>query len=106
MRDHTTNQDVGLDEECDPVFIIKAERGDGLDTVSSFYCSAPELIYSATWDKAYAGGFGPIAGAITFTNGREARTARNKLAKIYRDLPIEMRVLQRTRKEMFQARLK
>jgi hypothetical protein len=106
MRGHTANQDVGLVESCDPVFIIKAERGDGLDTVSSFYCSEPELLDIAGNEKEWCGGFGPISGAITFTDGSKARTARNRLAKKYRDLPIEMKVLRRTRKEMFQSRLK
>ena len=95
MRGHTTNQDVGLVESCDPVFIIKAERGDGLDTVSSFYCSEPEMV-SGAHGKDWCGGFGPVSGAITFTDGSKARTARNRLAKKYRDLPIEMRVLRRT----------
>ena len=90
----------------DTVFIIKAERGDGLDTISSFYCAEPEEITVSGGDREWAGGFGPIASAITFTTGREARTARNRLAKIYRDLPLEMTVIRLTKKEMFQLRLK
>lgn len=106
MRDHTTNQDVGLDEGCDPVFIIKAERGDGENLSLSFYCFEPELVTIGQGEREYAGGFDRISKAIVFETGSEARTARNRLAKIYRDLPVEMRVLRVTRKEMFQARLK
>jgi hypothetical protein len=106
MRDHTTNQDVGLDEGCDPVFIIKAERGDGENQTLSFYCTEPELIHSMSGEREYAGGFSEISNVIVFETGSEARTARNRLAKIYRDLPVEMVVLRVTRKEIFQARLK
>ena len=90
----------------DVVFLIVAERGDGYDTVSSFYCSEPQRVTFGGRDDEYAGGFGEIASAIVFDNGSEARTARNRLAKIYRDLDIEMRVKLYTRKEIFQAKLK
>ena len=105
-RGRTTKRDVGLVEECDSVFIIKAERGDGENQTLSFYCTEPELITIRGGEREYAGGFGQISNAVVFETGSEARTARNRLAKIYADLPVEMRVLQRTRKEMFQARLK
>lgn len=90
----------------DFVFIVECDRGDGFDSISSFYCSEPQMIAGAH-GKEYAGGFGPISGAITFTTGQKARTARNRLAKIYADIDaIEMKVRMYTRKEFFQARLK
>ena len=107
-RGRTTKQDVGPVDGYDPVFIIQTERGDGENQTLSFYCSEPARITGTGPEprNEYAGGFGEIAGAIVFDNGSEARTTRNRLAKMYRDLDVEIRVKMYTRKEIFQARLK
>lgn len=92
----------------DVVFLIVAERGDGHDAVSFFYCSEPARITGTGLEPRdeYAGGFGEIASAIVFDNDSEARTTRNRLTKMYRDLDVEIRVKLYTRKEIFQAKLK
>lgn len=103
-RGHTTKQDVGLVEGCDPafVFIVVADRGE-VNYSPSYYCGEPVRLA----DGDYCGGFqGRISQAETFETGKAARTVRNRMAKYYRDLDCEMKVLRLTRKEMFQSRLK